>query len=107
MGQQIDFRRWTGVLEDELVSESKAAGRRIVGFFCAHAPEELLWAAGLLPLRMRGTGSEDTSCADQYLGSVNCGFVRHTLNRVAAGDLAFLDGLLLTNSCDHLRRLGD
>jgi len=107
MEERIDFRRWAGPVENEYVMEWKAGGGRVVGFFCAHAPEELLWAAGILPVRLRGTGSEDTSCADQYLGSVNCSFVRHTLDRLVGGELAFLDGLLLTNSCDHLRRLSD
>jgi benzoyl-CoA reductase/2-hydroxyglutaryl-CoA dehydratase subunit BcrC/BadD/HgdB len=107
MEESIDFRRWPGTIDNDYTKEWKAAGGRVAGFFCAHAPEELLWAAGILPVRMRGTGSEDTSCADQYLGSVNCAFVRHALNRVMSGDLAFLDGLLLTNSCDHLRRLSD
>ncbi len=107
MEEHIDFRRWVGPIDNAAVDAWRADGGRVAGFFCAHAPEELLWAAGVLPVRMRGTGSEDTSCADQYFGSVNCGFVRHTLNRLAGGDLAFLDALLLTNSCDHLRRLAD
>jgi benzoyl-CoA reductase/2-hydroxyglutaryl-CoA dehydratase subunit BcrC/BadD/HgdB len=107
MEERIDFRRWAGPIENEHVMEWRAGGGRVVGFFCAHAPEELLWAAGILPIRMRGTGSEDTSAADQYLGAVNCSFVRHTLSRVLGGDFAFLDGLILTNSCDHLRRLSD
>ena len=70
-------------MENEFIEEWKTDGGRVAGFFCAHAPEELLWAAGMLPVRMRGTGSEDTSVADQYFGAVNCGFVRHTLNRLA------------------------
>lgn len=107
MEERIDFRRWTGPVENEQVKAWKANGGRVAGVFCAHAPGELLWAAGILPVRMRGTGSEDTSAADRYLGSVNCSFVRHTLNRVLSGELAFLDGLLLTNSCDHLRRVTD
>jgi benzoyl-CoA reductase/2-hydroxyglutaryl-CoA dehydratase subunit BcrC/BadD/HgdB len=101
------FADLAGPMENPYVEEWKAGGGRVAGFFCAHAPEELLWAAGFLPLRMRGTGSDDTSFADQYLGPANCSFVRHTLNRVLEGDLAFLDGLLVTNSCDHIRRLYD
>jgi benzoyl-CoA reductase subunit C len=107
MEDRIDFRRWAGPMENEFIEEWKADGGRVAGFFCAHAPEELLWAAGMLPVRMRGTGSEDTSVADQYFGAVNCGLVRHTLNRLLGGELRFLDALLLTNSCDHLRRFAD
>ena len=107
MGEAVDFRRLASTLENEYVEEWKASGRPVVGFFCAYAPEELLWAAGSLPLRLRGTGSEGTSYADRYLGSFNCSFVRHTLSRILKGDLAFLDGLLVANSCDHIRRLFD
>ena len=107
MEEALEFSRLAGPIENDYVREWKASGRPVVGFFCAHTPEELLWAAGVLPLRLRGTGSEDTSYADQYLGPFNCRFVRHTLNRLLKGDLAFLDGLLVTNSCDHIRRLFD
>lgn len=107
MEEAVDFKRLAGSLENEYVEEWKASGHPVVGFFCAHAPEELLWAAGILPVRLRGTGSENTSYADPYLGSFNCSFVRHTLSRIMKGDLAFLDGLLVTNSCDHIRRLFD
>ena len=107
MGETVDLAHLAGPMENDWVKEWKAGGGRVVGFFCSHAPEELLWAGGILPVRMRGTGSEDTSHADQYLGSFNCSFVRHTLDQVLKGDLAFLDGLLITNSCDHVRRLFD
>lgn len=107
MGEAVDLRRYAGPIENDHVREWKASGRPVVGFFCAHAPEELLWAAGILPLRLRGTGSENTSHADRYLGPFNCRFVRHTLNRLMKGELPFLDGLLVTNSCDHIRRLFD
>jgi len=107
MAEAVDFKLLAGSIENEYLREWKTSGRPVVGFFCAHTPEELLWAAGILPVRLRGTGSEDTSFGDQYLGSFNCSFVRHTLSRLMKGELAFLDGLLVTNSCDHIRRLFD
>jgi benzoyl-CoA reductase/2-hydroxyglutaryl-CoA dehydratase subunit BcrC/BadD/HgdB len=107
MRETLDFAQLAGPMENDYVAEWRAGGGRAIGFFCAHAPEELLWAAGILPLRMRGTGSRDSSRADDYLGAYNCSFVRHTLSRVLAGDLAFLDGLIVTNSCDHVRRIFD
>jgi len=107
MAEVVDFKLLAGSIENRYLEEWKASGRPVVGFFCAHAPEELLWAAGILPVRLRGTGSQDTSYGDQYLGSFNCSFVRHTLSRVMKGELSFLDGLLVTNSCDHIRRLFD
>jgi len=38
----------------------KDNGGKVVGFFCSTVPEELFTAAGLLPFRMRGTGSNST-----------------------------------------------
>jgi len=60
----LDFARLIGPMENDYVKQWRAGGGRVMGFFCAHAPEELLWAAGILPLRMRGTGSQETSHAD-------------------------------------------
>jgi len=94
-------------MDNEYVREWKARGGRVVGYFCSHAPEELLFAAGVLPVRMRGAGSQETSRADQYLGPFNCSFVRHTLDQILSGELQWLDGVIVTNSCDHVRRLFD
>jgi len=104
---QTDFRGLIGQMENRYVKEWKASGKPVAGFFCCHAPEELLWAAGMLPIRMRAPASRDTSHADQYLGPFNCCFVRHTPNQLVGGELGWLDGILITNSCDHIRRLFD
>lgn len=64
-------------------------------------------AAGYLPMRIRATGSTDTSLGDSYLSSYNCSFTRHCLNEVFKGDYDFLDALISQNSCDHVRRLYD
>jgi len=107
MNAAFDFAQLAGPMENDYVRQWKDDGRPVVAYFCTHAPEELFWAAGALPLRMRATGSNDTAEADRFLSSVNCSFVRHALNRILSGDGAFLDGVLVTNSCDHIRRLHD
>jgi benzoyl-CoA reductase/2-hydroxyglutaryl-CoA dehydratase subunit BcrC/BadD/HgdB len=53
MGEAVDFRRLAGAIENEYIEEWKASGRPMVGFFCAHTPEELLWAAGVLRVLLR------------------------------------------------------
>ena len=107
MSGPIDFRALAGDIGNSFVRAWKSEGRPVVGYFCSHAPEELLTAAGALAIRMRGTGSESTAHADQFLGSVNCSFVRHTLDRILSGRIDFLDAVVITNSCDHIRRLYD
>lgn len=64
-------------------------------------------AAGLLPFRMRGTGSTGTELSDAFFSSINCSFPRHTFNQALSGQYDFLDGLVCVSSCDHIRRVYD
>ncbi|MCU0690223.1 MAG: 2-hydroxyacyl-CoA dehydratase family protein [Polyangiaceae bacterium] len=85
----------------------KESGKPVVGYFCAYTPPELLLAAGALPLRLRGTGSEDSALGDTYLSGRLCTFVRHVMSLVLDGRYDFLDGEVCLNTCDHVRRAAD
>jgi benzoyl-CoA reductase/2-hydroxyglutaryl-CoA dehydratase subunit BcrC/BadD/HgdB len=45
--------------------------------------------------------------SDSCFSSINCSFPRHALNTALKGEYDFLDGLVVFNSCDHIRRLYD
>ena len=94
-------------VENPHVEEWTARGKKAVGFLCSHVPEEILYAADVLPYRLRAPGCTDTASADVYMGHVNCTFVRSSLEYIFAGRFDFLDGFVFTNSCDHSRRLYD
>ncbi len=85
----------------------KDRGGKVVGFFCSTVPEEMFTAGGLLPFRMRGTGSTSTELSDTFFSSINCSFPRHSFNQALCGEYDFLDGLVCINSCDHVRRIYD
>jgi bzd-type benzoyl-CoA reductase N subunit len=80
---------------------------RVFGYFCSAMPEEIISAAGLLPLRIRGTGSTGTELADAHLSHLNCTFARHCLNLALDGTYEFLSGLVMFNTCDAVRRTYD
>lgn len=94
-------------LENDEVRDWKRQGGRVMGYLCSTIPEEMFTAAGLMPFRLRGTGSTSTEKADVYFSSINCSFPRHCFNQVLSGEYAFLDGLVLGNSCDNVRRIYD
>jgi len=96
-----------GTLENDEVRKWKKQGGKVMGYLCSTIPEEMFTAAGLLPFRLRGTGSTSTEKADVFFSSVNCSFPRHCFNQVLRGEYAFLDGLVLGNSCDNVRRIYD
>jgi len=83
------------------------AGGRVMGCYCSYIPEEIFTAAGFLPYRIRGAGSEDSSDGDAYMSARVCTFVRHTISLALRGELDFLNGVVLMQNCDHIRRAGD
>lgn len=91
------------VIENEYVRGWKGEGKKVVGFACIATPVEVIEAAGLLPYRLTALGNPSTEIADAYLSRFNCGFCRSLLQLGLDGTYDFLDGLIETNGCDHLR----
>jgi len=96
-----------GTLENQAIKSWKQDGGKVMGYFCSSMSEEVILAAGLLPFRMRATGSTGTELSDAHVSSINCSFMRHCLNAGLGGSLDFLDGLIVPNSCDNIRRVYD
>lgn len=89
------------------VEEWKRGGGRVIGYTCSYFPEELVHALGMLPFRIRGTGCSGTPLADAWYGSVNCSYTRCCLQLVLEGKYGFLDGAVISRTCDHVRRMYD
>jgi benzoyl-CoA reductase subunit C len=92
-------------INNSTLQEWKKGGGKVVGYFCSFIPEEILLAGGLLPFRIRGTGSTGSELADEYFTEISCSFPRHCLNQALKGEYAFLDGFVGSNACDHLRHM--
>jgi benzoyl-CoA reductase subunit C len=99
------FSRIAGTLKSTSIDDFKSKGGKVVGYFCSFIPEEIFIAAGLLPFRIRGTGSESTERADEYFTSWNCSFPRHCFNQALIGNYDFLDGFVIGASCDTIRHV--
>lgn len=95
------------ILANEETRGWKDKGNKVIGYFCCSMPDEIITAAGMLPFRIRGTGSEGTELADTFFSSINCSFPRHAFNMALKGEYNFLDGLAMYNSCDNVRRIYD
>src|SRR4030067_2156228 len=86
-------------LSKEAVAQGKAKGGKVVGWVCIYAPEEVLHAAGILPIRIMGS-PEPQSIADAYLQSNMCPFVRSCLSQGLLKEYSFLDGVMASQTCD-------
>lgn len=92
-------------MKNSHLQQWKESGKKVIGYYCTYIPEELLHAAGFLPFRIRSTGNEDTDLGDVYMVRFTCSFVRMTLDLALKGGFDFLDGLVMSNCCDHARRM--
>ncbi|RJP19767.1 MAG: 2-hydroxyacyl-CoA dehydratase [Candidatus Abyssobacteria bacterium SURF_5] len=99
------FSEIARTLNNPEIQKWKQAGNPVVGTVCSNIPEEILHAAGALPLRLRAPNLQDTSNADAQLHRINCSYTRSVLQLALTGQLEFLDGLVTTNTCDHMLRL--
>jgi len=102
-----EFQEATQTLMNPVLKKEKEKGTKVIGYFCSYGPAEVITAAGMIPFRMRATGSTGTDLSDAYLSSINCSFCRHAFNMGLAGKFDFLDGLVVLNNCDHVRRIYD
>ncbi len=96
-----------GGLENPALTAWKEEGKKVVGYFCSYIPEELFYAADILPCRVRAQDCKDTSEADVHMSHLNCTFMRSCLQYMLEEKFAFLDGIVVSNSCDHARRMYD
>ena len=89
------------------IEQWKAAGGQVIGYTCSFIPVELFYAAGILPVRLRGINATSMEIADAYYGPFVCSFPKALLQLAGNGRYAFLDGVVISNGCDTMRRLDD
>jgi bcr-type benzoyl-CoA reductase subunit C len=80
----------------------RETGKRAVGCFPIYAPEEIVHAAGLLPVGMWG-GPTRGSLADKYLPAFCCSVMRANTEQALCGDYNMLSAVILTAFCDTLK----
>ena len=90
------------------ILEHKHQGNKVFGWLCTYVPEEVIHAAGVLPVRITGY-SQETELEDgnAYLYINNCSFSRSCLQMGIRGEYEFLDGVVGGSTCDGARRLFD
>ena len=87
--------------------ELKGMGRKVIGYLSALCPVEILTAADVVPIRLRGNVSEAITKADAYMETIICPFVRNVFDSAIKGRYEFLDGIVLPHQCDSIDRTYD
>jgi benzoyl-CoA reductase subunit C len=87
--------------------ELKRSGRKVIGYLSALCPVEILTAAGVVPIRLKGNASEAITKADAYMETMICPFVRNVFDGALKGKYEYLDGMVLSHQCDSIDRTFD
>jgi len=92
---------------DAYARDWKAQGGKVLGTYCCHLPEEVIYAAGIMPYRIKGTGCKDASAAETYMSTFSCSFAKATLENFLNGAYDFMDGLVGSDGCMMVQRVYD
>ena len=87
-------------------AEELSREKRLIGYFCDFVPEEIIHAAGCVPVRMTGT-RKPIALADRHLQSNVCSFARSCLELVLDGTYRYLSGIVIPHSCDVITKMND
>jgi benzoyl-CoA reductase/2-hydroxyglutaryl-CoA dehydratase subunit BcrC/BadD/HgdB len=87
--------------------EWQGQGKKVVGVLNGLVPEEVIYAAGMLPWRIQGTWQESVSLAMIYRLPQTTDFLNHVLESVLEGELDFLDGVVCSSRDLDFVRLHD
>ena len=82
---------------DEAARKWRARGRKVIGYMCNAVPEEMIIAAGALPVRITGTPGAPIDTMVGYVGSTAYaeGFMATMLNGLVTHQYDYIDYLVL------------
>lgn len=87
------------------VREWRSQNRGVLGYLC-NVPKELIYAAGLLPIRLLGN-TNPLKEAYAHFPSVFCHYSRSLMELGLRGDYHQLDGIISINMCDTIVHLSN
>ena len=74
---------------------------KVAGYFCIYVPEEILYAANTLPIRVIGS-REPEDVTEPYITGWWCPHTRSALAEALKGRYNYVDGIMIGNSCPHI-----
>ena len=86
-----------------VLSQYKAEGKKVIGVLPYYAPEELVIAAGMVPMGIWGSNKKSISRAKEYCATFYCTIAQLALEMLLDGTLDQLDGIITPTICDTLR----
>jgi benzoyl-CoA reductase subunit C len=97
------FGEWYRDRHEYAKQWKEKTGGRVMGYFCTYVPEEILYAADVLPVRILGS-HEPQNVTEPHIFAMYCPFCRDVLAQGLQGRYDYLDGIMIAQSCLHIRQ---
>ena len=81
----------------------KDEGKKVVGVLPYYAPEELVYAAGMVPMGIWGSNDKTIVRSKEYCATFYCTIAQLALEMLLDGTMDQLDALITPTICDTLR----
>jgi benzoyl-CoA reductase subunit C len=85
----------------EYARSIQAKGQRIAGYMCTHVPEEILYAAGIVPVRILSSHVSQ-AMTRSYMHETYCSFSHDCAYQGLQHNYDFLDLIVTSSSCIHM-----
>jgi benzoyl-CoA reductase subunit C len=85
----------------EYAKSLQGKGRLLAGYMCTHVPEEILYAAGIIPVRILSS-HESQAMTRSYIHETYCSFSHDCAYQGLAHHYDFLDLIVTSSSCIHM-----
>ena len=79
----------------------KDAGKKCIGVMPYYAPEELVYAAGMMPFGMWGSNNKTEQRSKEYCATFYCTIAQLDLEMLLDGTMDLLDGVITPTICDN------
>jgi len=86
--------------------KEKNSDKKILGYMCSYVPEEIFYAAGVLPVRILGS-HEPQNVTEPHIFGMFCPFSRDVLAQGLEGRYNYLDAVATAYPCMHLAQAFD
>jgi len=97
------FVDWFENRHEYVKAWKERTGGKVMGYFCTYVPEEILYAANILPVRILGS-HEPQDVTEPHIFAMFCPFCRDCLAQGLKGKFDYLDGIMIAQSCLHVRQ---
>lgn len=103
MSIEAKIQEFAAINPAEQLKKFKAEGKKVVGVLPYYAPEELVYAAGMVPMGIWGSNNKEVMRSKEYCATFYCDIAQLALEMLLDGTMDQLDAIITPTICDTLR----